>query len=252
MSMLTPQEVSERAFAKASFGGYNMAMVDEFLDALTEDYTALYKENTALKAKMKVLVDKLEEYRSTEDAMRKTLLTAQTMADEMLREAEKKQAQMLTNAENEARERIGDIRQEISNEETRLTAARNATAVYANKLRELHRRELDYLDSLDTLSSPPPAPQPRRDEQVVAAVAEIEASMNRMLVDEEEPVSPPPIEEEAEPAPHAFENPFTQLREEEDTLSFDRPTPSAQPQQAEDPTRRMDMDDLRFGREFEL
>ena len=28
--MLTPQEVSEHAFAKASFGGYNMAMVDEF------------------------------------------------------------------------------------------------------------------------------------------------------------------------------------------------------------------------------
>ena len=27
--MLTPQEVSEHAFAKASFGGYNMAMVDE-------------------------------------------------------------------------------------------------------------------------------------------------------------------------------------------------------------------------------
>ena len=30
--MLTPQEVSERAFPKASFGGYNMTQVDEFLD----------------------------------------------------------------------------------------------------------------------------------------------------------------------------------------------------------------------------
>ena len=34
--MLTPQEVSGRAFSKAAFGGYNMAMVDEFLDELTE------------------------------------------------------------------------------------------------------------------------------------------------------------------------------------------------------------------------
>ena len=32
--MLTPQEVSERAFPKASFGGYNMTQVDEFLDVL--------------------------------------------------------------------------------------------------------------------------------------------------------------------------------------------------------------------------
>ena len=56
--MLTPQEVADHAFAKSAFGGYNMTMVDEFLDELTDDYTALYKENAALKAKMKVLVDK--------------------------------------------------------------------------------------------------------------------------------------------------------------------------------------------------
>ena len=37
--MFTPQEVSEKVFPKASFGGggYNMASVDEFLDALTEE-----------------------------------------------------------------------------------------------------------------------------------------------------------------------------------------------------------------------
>ena len=54
--MLTPQEVSERAFPKASFGGYNMGQVDEFLDLLTADYTALYNENAVLKNKMKVPV----------------------------------------------------------------------------------------------------------------------------------------------------------------------------------------------------
>ena len=56
--MLTPQEVSTHAFSKAVMGGYNMAMVDEFLDELTDDYTALYKENAALKAKLKVLVER--------------------------------------------------------------------------------------------------------------------------------------------------------------------------------------------------
>ena len=76
--MFTPQEVSEKVFPKASFGsgGYAMAAVDEFLDTLTEDYTALYKENVALKAKLKVLAEKVEEYRATEDAMRSTLLPA--------------------------------------------------------------------------------------------------------------------------------------------------------------------------------
>ena len=101
--MLTPQEVSGRAFSKAAFGGYNMAMVDEFLDELTDDYTSLYKENAALKAKLKVLVDKVEEYRATEDSMRAALLTAQRMANTMVEEAEEKKKAMLAGAEDEAR-----------------------------------------------------------------------------------------------------------------------------------------------------
>ena len=85
-------------------GGYNMAMVDEFLDELTDDYTALYKENAALKAKLKVLVEKVEDYRATEDSMRATLLTAQKMADSIVHEAEAKRDEILAQAETSARE----------------------------------------------------------------------------------------------------------------------------------------------------
>ena len=98
--MFTPQEVSEKVFPKASFGsgGYAMAAVDEFLDTLTEDYTGLYKENVALKAKLKVLAEKVEEYRATEDAMRSTLLTAQRMAAKLVQEAQTEKENLLTEA----------------------------------------------------------------------------------------------------------------------------------------------------------
>ena len=66
--MLTPQEVASHAFARATIGGYNMGQVDEFLDLVTEDYSALYKENAALKGKMKVLTDTIEKYRATDGA----------------------------------------------------------------------------------------------------------------------------------------------------------------------------------------
>ena len=128
--MLTPQEVSERAFPKASFGGYNMAQVDEFLDVLTEDYSALYSENAVLKSKMKVLVDKVEEYRSTEEAMRKALMAAQRMADDMVKEAEKKRTEILQEAEGEAQKKIDAIRQEADTERFRLESAKKETASY--------------------------------------------------------------------------------------------------------------------------
>lgn len=150
--MLTPQEVAEHAFAKSAFGGYNMTMVDEFLDELTDDYTALYKENTALKAKMKVLVDKVEEYRATEDSMRKALLTAQNMANSLLTEAEEKKETMLADAEMEARARIGALHDEIVNEQKRLNAVKEQTREFVEKTRAVYEEQIRKLEEVPDLT----------------------------------------------------------------------------------------------------
>ena len=150
--MLTPQEVSGRAFSKAAFGGYNMAMVDEFLDEVTDDYTALYKENAALKAKLKVLVDKVEEYRATEDSMRAALLTAQRMANTMVEEAEEKKKSMLAGAEDEARAKIGALQSDVELEQRRLNAAKAATADFLQKTRELAQAQLALIERAPDLT----------------------------------------------------------------------------------------------------
>ena len=228
--MLTPQEVSEHAFAKASFGGYNMAMVDEFLDVLTADYTTLYKENATLKAKMKVLVDKVEEYRSTEEAMRKALLTAQKMADDMVAQAEAKKAEMLQNAEAEAKARMAELAQGVRDEQLRLTAAQNATTAYVAKLKELYQHEMDYLNGLSQLTAPAEKPDP-----VDAAAKDIEAHVEQ-LVKEEAP------QEDQEPG-----GLYAELKELERTGA-----PAAEPEEAEEPTRRIDFDHLQFGKDYEI
>ena len=111
--MMTPQEVASHSFAKATLGGYNLAMVDEFLDAVTEDYTALYNENTILKNKLKVLSDTVEEYRATEATMRKTLLAAQKMADDLVEDAKKKQAALVSEAEHGVQARLDQDRKSV-------------------------------------------------------------------------------------------------------------------------------------------
>lgn len=147
--MMTPQEAESHVFSKASFsGGYNMAQVDTFLDTLIADYSTLYKENATLKSKMKVLVDKIEEYRATEEAMRRTLLSAQKMADAMVKEAEAKKADTIAKAESETKNRIDELKRELANEETRLAAARESTTTYVNRLKELYTHELQYIGRL--------------------------------------------------------------------------------------------------------
>ncbi len=152
--MMTPQEVASHSFAKATLGGYNLAMVDEFLDALTEDYTALYNENAILKNKLKVLSDTVEEYRATEATMRKTLLAAQKMADDLVENAKKKQADMVSEAEHDVQVRVDELKKQVAAEEYRLKQAQESTAAYVQKLAQAHDEEMIFLSSLGNLVPP--------------------------------------------------------------------------------------------------
>ena len=137
--MLTPQEVSSKTFPKAVMGGYAMAAVDEFLDALTEDYTSLYKEAAALKAKVKTLMEKMEEYRQVEDAMRSTLLAAQRTAKEIVSEAEQKRDaiaaeaearkhSLVADGEAESRGGVADLERQVAEEGTTLPPSKARVA----------------------------------------------------------------------------------------------------------------------------
>ena len=190
--MMTPQEVSGATFPKAVVGGYNMAAVDAFLDKLTEDYGALYKENSTLKAKMKVLAEKVEEYRQVDDSMRGALLAAQKMADSMVAEAEGKRDAILAEAERvrksltaeaekAAQARMEELRQAVARmerqqretaaetdrlaaaEAERLNRAKSAVADFVAASRALCQGHLALLDRVPDLSLEevrPPVPQP--------------------------------------------------------------------------------------------
>jgi|GEM_PF-229375 len=148
--MLTPQEVNATKFEKSIFGGYDMAGVDDFLDKLTEDYTELYKENVTLKSKMKVLVEKIEEYRSVDDAMRKALLTAQNMANEMKDNAKKESDAMINSAKAEAEKCLLDIQTQIEAEEQRLGEAKKKTLDFLHMTIGAYGKDIERLSELQT------------------------------------------------------------------------------------------------------
>ena len=235
--MLTPQEVSTHSFSKASFGGYNMAMVDEFLDELTDDYTALYKENAALKAKLKVLVEKVEEYRATEDSMRATLLTAQRMADSIVKEAEQKRDQMMTQAEIDAKMKITRLKNETAANEERLRQSQAELEKFSAAIRAVCDKEIQLLAELPQR----PVELPQEETEADSPVQEIEdhvmAAFKEMdtaepAAETETPAAEPAEApaEKAEPAPETGD-PFA-----------DFPDLSA--------TRQLNLDELKFGRNY--
>lgn len=161
--MLTAQEIKEKNFEKAVFGGYDMGSVDSFMEAIAADYTAMQKEVAVLKGKMKVLVDKIEEYRETEDAMRLALSTAQKTgaqiqaeaqekSDRLLAETERKCQEQRQRAELEANRTLSAVRNVVEVEQTRVDKARASSGAYIARVRALCAEQLRFLDELDSLA----------------------------------------------------------------------------------------------------
>jgi cell division initiation protein len=180
-----------------------MTGVDDFLEAVAADYTALYKENAILKGKLKVLVEKVEEYRSTEDAMRMALLTAQRMGEEITVEANKQKEETLRNADKMVQAKLAETAKRVADEEFRLSVAAKETAKFIALSQAIMRKHSEFLSKLEKArrtahpdSEPPqPAPAPTTsaktsakmsvktptyEEQVADAAAQIDSAMEKL------------------------------------------------------------------------
>ena len=244
--MLTPQEVAQRSFGKASFGGYNMAMVDDFLDELTADYEALFNENALLKQKLGVLSGKIREYQATEEGMRKALMTAQQTADSMVKETEAQCAKLLADAEESAGAMKEDIANRLAAETQKLERARASVESFKQRVASVCQQEMELLAQLDAIV-PEPAPEKSGMETTVEA---IRAAVERTVAKEDQG----PSQSEAEPEeqdPQQVEESSVALYEK---LMADRK--AAQGQEEEPyptaPTRRVERRSLEFGKDFEI
>jgi cell division initiation protein len=251
--MLTPQEISGKEFVKAVFGGYDMSVVDDFLETLTADYTALYKENAILKSKIKVLVEKVEEYRSTDDAMRMALLTAQKLGDEITTEARRKSEELLNKTEADIRDRLQEMKNRFAEEDARLRAVREETrkfvaisqeiirqhSLFLGKLEELNKLEPETvtLPEYEPAAAPEPAPQPPS------------APSKEEVIDE----TARQIDDAIFNITETGEDPFAPLFKDDEAAKIFRPKRGQEKTEDDEPTSprpKFDFNSLKFGSNY--
>lgn len=232
--MLTPQAVAEHTFTKAKFGGYTMQEVDDFLDEITRDYTGLFEENAALKSKLKVLADKINEYRETEDIMRATLHNAQKTANEIVTEAENKREAILDALEQDIRARKQAYDDEIAVCRAQLASAREKTTEYIAMIQDLTTQQQEFLSKLPDLGQGDEVPEPAPAEETAEPQEEI------------------PVQEAETPAEE--DTIGAMIAEEAEELVPEPPAPAPLPKQEEgfSNTSRIDFSNLKFGKDYEI
>ena len=149
--MITAQDIQEKGFETAR-NGYDMDQVDDFLDEMADAITALTQENTELKNKMKVLVQKVDEYRQTEDSMRLALLSAQKLSAQIETEARERADTTVSEAQAYADRIMKEATDGIANEEAKLEEAKKATKKFFDHMRSVCGKQIEFYNKLSQMT----------------------------------------------------------------------------------------------------
>ncbi len=147
--MLTPLDLESKKFSKQMVNGYNVDEVDDFLDELTTDYSRLYKENKELRENTEELHNDVGQYKNIETTLQNTLVIAQKTADEIQAVAKEQAAQIIKDAEYQAKSKIDELNTQIMIKEKEIDELKKQFSVYKAKMESLLISQLELLKDSD-------------------------------------------------------------------------------------------------------
>lgn len=240
--MLTAEQIREITFS-SGFNGYKAGEVDAFLDSCAETVASLTESNEEMKRKMKILADKLVEYRNEESSIHAALMSAQRMGESVVREANQKATLILDDARAKAEKILEKAEADIIGKKEELANLENEVALFKNRLMAIYK---EHLVLIQQLPEPEEEAAPAEETPIVEAPAEEEPA-----VVEAEPVEP--VAEE-EPVAETEPEQITLEQVQEQPLTWNEPEIAAEPvplaeeEPEEEPSSRFA--DLQFGDDY--
>lgn len=109
---ITPLDVQQKVF-RLQFRGYHRREVDEFLEDLTRTLETLARENVTLREKLAGVEEELTRMKKAEATLTQTLLSTQSLSDQMKRNAQRDAELIVKEAELKAETMLHQAREDL-------------------------------------------------------------------------------------------------------------------------------------------
>lgn len=159
---ITPLDIQKHRF-RMKVWGYDPAEVRAFLMSFAEQYEKVVRENHQHREQVALLREENKEHEDREEVLKKTLLSAQTAADE-IRAAARREAEVIVKEAELRAEKMMDVaRERIGRYEGRLVELKTLKRELLEHVRGMARRhqalladweEADQADNLKFLDAP--------------------------------------------------------------------------------------------------
>lgn len=236
--MIASDDVRRVTFDRA-MRGYRCEDVDDYLKQVADSIDSLAAENDDLQKKLVILAQRIDQYRADEDTLSTTMINAQRLGENVIKEAKQKAAEIIRAANIKAEDREQRARDEVELAQQELVTIKQEADAFKKRLMDLYRQHIEMIAKIpeyhpnraeqqaaqpqqepqeapqqpapQPVEQPAPAPQPAAPEESYPAYEEPEY----YEAEPKEPAQP----EEPEPAPAPA--PVQPLDEEKiDTVEF--------------------------------
>ncbi len=195
---LTPLDIQHKEFHR-SLRGYNEEEVDSFLDEVSEEFSQLFKENIELKESLEKLEEKMKQYEGLEQAIQKTLLTAEKSAEEIRSNARKEAEIIIREASLRSREMVASAYRECQQIHIGYANLKQKTQEFSVNFKSMLTAFLEMIGKLESmLEKAPEVPLIEKAKEVVEASPPLTEEMLEELPEEEVPVTEQVVFEAAE------------------------------------------------------
>lgn len=177
--MISSEDVRRVTFEKA-FQGYRRDDVDDYLKQVAQSMDELAAQNDDLQKKLVVLAQRIDQYRAEEDTLRTTMINAQRLGENVIREAKQKAAEIIRTANIKAEDREQRSRDDVELAKQEIVTLKSEADSFKRSLIEMYRKHINLINKLPDYTRrpedepvPPPSPAP---EQAAAPAAEPQQS----------------------------------------------------------------------------
>lgn len=154
--MITPKEIETKEFTSTKGGGYKGDEVDQFLDEILVDYTRLLEERNALKNKVNLLTEKLNELASAPAAPAPVVepvapVIVPQVPSEELEAARKKAQRLVSDAEDYAKKLIETAQYEANRQNSITQKLTGEIEAFKNSLLDTYSTHIKMIEEIPNM-----------------------------------------------------------------------------------------------------
>lgn len=160
--MISSEDVRRVTFEK-SMRGYRCDDVDDYLKQVAESMEALSAQNDDLQKKLVVLAQRIDQYRAEEDTLRTTMINAQRLGENVIREAKQKAAEIIRAANMKAEDREQRARDDVELAKQEIVTLKSEADSFKRSLMEMYRKHINLISKLPEYKKPEEEETPKQE-----------------------------------------------------------------------------------------